>query len=80
MDDQLIKSGLNEVFRRVFANPALEVSAEMTASDVDGRDSLSHIDLIVAIEKRFDVKFSLGELMTFKNVGDLMRSLRARLP
>jgi acyl carrier protein len=66
---------LTDVFREVFDDPELFLRPEMTANDVDGWDSLSHVNLIVAIETRFKIRFSQKELLTFKTVGDLMRSV-----
>ena len=66
------------VFREVFENPTLEVHATTTAKDVDGWDSLGHINLIVALEQRFTVKFRLAELHALKNVGDLEQLLATR--
>jgi acyl carrier protein len=62
---------LNQVFVRQFNKPNLKVTAATTADDVPGWDSLSHAELIVAVEKQFAVKFSLKEVMRFRNVGDM---------
>lgn len=74
-----IKEPLNEIFCEVFDDDDIEISPEMTADDVDGWDSLSHVNLIVTIETRFGIKFSQKELLTFKNVGDLMKSIESKL-
>jgi acyl carrier protein len=66
---------LNEVFREVFEDEEIELKEEMTANDVEGWDSLSHVVLILAVENRFGIKFSQKELLTFKNVGDLVRAI-----
>lgn len=66
------------VFREVFENPALDVGPNTVAKDVDGWDSLGHINLIVALEQRFAVKFRLAELHALKNVGDLEQLLVTR--
>ena len=50
----------------------------MTANDIDGWDSLAHVNLIVAIEAKFNIRFSQKELLTFRNVGDLLSSIRAK--
>lgn len=71
---------LNEVFCEVFDDDDIRISPEMTANDVDGWDSLSHVNLIVTIESRFNIRFAQKELLTFKNVGDLMNSIRQKLP
>jgi acyl carrier protein len=70
---------LNDVFRMVFDDPDLGVTAATTANDVDGWDSLSHVNLILAIEARFKIKFTQRELLTMKNVGDLHRAIDAKL-
>jgi len=67
---------LNRIFREVFDNDDINISPGMTANDVEGWDSLSHVNLIVAIETKFGIRFSQKELLTFKNVGDLLDSIR----
>jgi len=74
-----VREPLNEIFCEVFDDNDIEISPEMTADDVDGWDSLSHVNLIVTIEIRFGIKFSQKELLTFKNVGDLMKSIESKL-
>ena len=66
---------LNGIFRTVFDNDEINIRPEMTANDVDGWDSLSHVNLILAVEKGFGLRFTQKELLTFKNVGDLVRCL-----
>jgi acyl carrier protein len=63
----------------VFEDDTIQLRPDMTANDVDGWDSLSHVNLIVAIESKFNIKFSRKELLTFKNVGDLMNSIHNKL-
>ena len=70
---------LTEIFREVFDDDDVTLSPELTADDVEGWDSLSHVNLIVTIEARFDIKFNQKELLTFKNVGDLMTSIEGKL-
>jgi acyl carrier protein len=70
---------LTEIFREVFDDDDVTLSPELTADDVEGWDSLSHVNLIVTIETRFDIKFNQKELLTFKNVGDLMASIEGKL-
>jgi acyl carrier protein len=67
---------LNQIFCEVFDQDDLRVDETMTAHDVDGWDSLSHVNLILAIEGRFKIRFTQKELLTMKNVGDLLRSIR----
>lgn len=70
---------LNQIFRQVFEDDEITISPEMTANDVDGWDSLSHINLITAIEAKFNIRFTRKELLTFKNVGDLQRSIENKI-
>jgi acyl carrier protein len=62
---------LTPIFREVFDDDEIVLSRQTTADDIDAWDSLSHMNLIVAVEMKFKVKFALGELQSLKNVGDL---------
>jgi acyl carrier protein len=63
---------LTRVFQDVFDDDTLEIRPEMTADDVEDWDSLTHINLITAVEKEFKVKFTTAEVTGMKNVGDLI--------
>lgn len=69
---------LNEIFCEVFDDD-LTMTPGMTANDVDGWDSLSHVNLIVAIETAFKIRFNQKELLTFKNVGDLLNAIESKI-
>jgi len=69
---------LTGIFRMVFDNEDIALRPETTANDVDGWDSLAHVNLILAVEKGFGIRFSQKELLTFKNVGDLVRSIESK--
>ena len=71
---------LTEVFRQVFDDDGIVISRETTANDIEEWDSLSHVNLIVAVEARFKVKFALRELQTLKNVGELIDLVDSKLP
>lgn len=70
---------LSEVLREVFDDDTIEATPEMTANDVDGWDSLSHVNLILAVETRFGVRFTQKEVLSFRNVGDLMACIERHL-
>ena len=70
---------LTGIFRTVFDNEDITIGPETTANDVDGWDSLAHVNLILAVEKGFAIRFTQKELLTFKNVGDLVRSIESKL-
>jgi acyl carrier protein len=67
-----IQSELNTVFRDVFDNPSLVLRDDLTASNVEGWDSLSHINMIVAVERTFRIKFALADISRLKDVGELI--------
>lgn len=63
---------LQEVFQDVFDDDEIEIAADTTADDIDAWDSLTHVQLIVAVEKAFGLKFSTVEVMKLKNVGEFI--------
>ncbi len=66
------KSRLEEVFREVFDDEEIVITNEMTADDIEEWDSLTHVQLIVAVEEEFGCKFSTVEVMKLKNVGEFI--------
>jgi len=76
---QAIEAQLTDVFRKTFDKPDLEIRPEMTAADVDGWDSLTHVELISAVEKTFGLKFKLKEITKLQNVGDLIALVNKHL-
>jgi acyl carrier protein len=74
------RSRLERVFRDVLDDDGLVLRPEMTAGDVENWDSISHIDLIVAIEREFRVRFTTAEVGGMKNVGELELLVEKKLP
>lgn len=74
-----IYSRLNEVFKDVFDDKNIVINDETTADDIEDWDSLEHINLIVAIENEFGVKFSMGETTSLKNVGEMVTLIKNKL-
>jgi acyl carrier protein len=74
-----VRDKLNGIFQEVFKDDNIQIKPETTANDVEGWDSFSHVTLITAIEIRFNIKFSLKEIMSFKNVGDLIRCIERKV-
>jgi len=70
---------LNAIFCEVFDDEDLSITPQMTANDVDGWDSLSHVNLIVAIEGRFNIRFSQKELLSFKCVGEMLNCIEKKI-
>ena len=70
---------LNRVFREILDVEDLVLTDGTTADDVEEWDSLSHIQLVVAVEKAFGVKFTSREIMRWNNVGEMADSILAKL-
>jgi acyl carrier protein len=69
---------LTGIFQDLFDDDSLQVTPELTAKDVDGWDSLSHIRMILTVEKAFKMKFSTTEVGRLKKVGDMVQLIQAR--
>lgn len=78
MNTPEILAAVNEICRDVFDNPTLIINDQTTAADVEEWDSLTHIQLIVAVEKHFNVKFTSSEIVRFNTVGDLCACVLAK--
>ena len=78
MERKEIFSKLNEIFIDVLDLDECNLTDETSANDIEEWDSLSHIQLIVAIEKRFGIKFTSLEIMKWRNVGELVDSILSR--
>ena len=70
---------LTPIFRQIFDDETIVITRQTTADDIDGWDSLSHMNLVMAVELKFKVRFALGELPGLRNVGDLADSLAKKL-
>ena len=78
METGEIYEKLNTVFEDVFDDDSIVVRPELSADDVDSWDSLTHIRLILTVEKVFKVKFSASEIGKLKNVGGLADLIRSK--
>lgn len=79
MDKNEILARVQEIFRDILDEESIILTSETTANDVDEWDSLSHIQLIVAIEKSFKIKFSSREILSWKDVGEMVDNINAKL-
>lgn len=78
MNRDEIYSILNGVFQDVFDDDSITVNDATTSADIEDWDSLEHINLIVAVEKAFGVKFNVGEIHNMNNVGDMVNLIIAK--
>lgn len=70
---------LNKIFQRVFDDEDINITPEYTSNDVEGWDSLSHVNLVVSIEKHFKIRFRSSEIIKWKNVGQMYASIEEKL-
>jgi len=68
--DPAYHARLEHVFRDVFDDDSIVLTPAMTAQDVEGWNSLEHINLIIAVEREFRIKFATSEIVGLMNVGD----------
>ena len=79
MDKLFLLSEVQSIMRNVLDEESIVLNETATANDVEGWDSLTHIQLIVAIEKHFKIKFSSKEILSWKNVGEMVDAICSKL-
>ena len=74
-----VRDRMNKVFREIFEDPAISLKDETTAQDIEGLDSLRHIDLIMQLEEEFGLRFTVDDITGLKNVGEMIAMLERKL-
>ena len=64
--------GVQDIFRDIFDEDGMVIEDKTSSDDIEDWDSLNHINLVSAIEKEFEIRFALGELMALKDVGAMI--------
>jgi acyl carrier protein len=80
MTEAEVYAALTDIFRDVFMRDDMVLAPELTARDVPGWDSFKQIEIIIATEEKYGIKFHTKELDSLHNVGDLARTVMAKLP
>lgn len=75
-DEVLVK--LNTIFQKVFDDDNIVVNEATCADDIDDWDSFEHINLLVAVEHEFSIKFNIKEAKNFQNVGEMVDAILAK--
>ena len=78
MKQEEVYAALDKVFQDEFDDDSIHVTSSTTADDIEDWDSLEHINLVVAVEKRFHIKFTMGEVTGMKNVGEMVNIILER--
>ncbi len=76
--DDIIKQ-VNSIFIDVLEKDDIVLSRETSAKDIEEWDSLTHVQLVVAIEKHFKIRFKASEIQGYKNVGEMCNGILAKL-
>lgn len=79
MERNEILAKVQDIFREELEKEDLVLTDETTADDVDGWDSLSHVQLVAAMEEAFSIEFKSREILSWDNVGDLIDSIQKKV-
>ncbi len=79
MERANILAEVQDIFRDILDEEELILEDNTTAGDVDGWDSLTHIQLVVAVEKHFKFKFTSKEILSWNNVGEMIDSIKSKI-
>ena len=79
VDKKEVLNQVQEIFRDQLDDEYLVLKSETTAMDVEEWDSLNHLILVVAIEKHFNIKLTSKEIISIKNIGDLVNFIEGKI-
>ena len=79
MDRNIIYKQLADIFMDVFDLDEVILDDSTTADDIEEWDSLTHVQMVVAVEKQFNIKFTSLEIMSWSNVGQLVDTIEKHL-
>jgi len=79
MNNAEILLTITSIIQDVLEMPDIQVTPETSASDIDEWDSMTHIQIIAAIEKKYSIRFALGELQALKNVSDMIDLINKKI-
>ncbi len=78
MDTAAIYEKLTEIFHDLFADDNIVLTPQTTANDIEGWDSFTNLNLMVAVESLFNVKLTSSEIESLENVGDLVATIQKK--
>ncbi len=78
MEQTEVLKQINDIFIDILDIDNLVITTETTANDIDEWDSLTHIQIVVAMEKKFKIRFTTAEIQGWKNVGEMVNTIIAK--
>jgi acyl carrier protein len=75
----LLLSEFQNIMRDVLEEENIELTEATTANDLEGWDSLTHIQLVFAIEKHFNIRFDTREILSWKDVGEMLDAISSKI-
>ena len=79
MNSEEIIITIRKSFVKILEHDNFELNESITAKDVDGWESITHLLIMNDIEKSFDIKFKLMDLMSMENIGDLIKTIKKEI-
>jgi len=79
METDKILAKLQEIYRDVLDNDDIVLTPATTADDIEEWDSLANVQLVVEIEGEFGIRFTSAEIPSWRNVGDMIACIQAKL-
>jgi acyl carrier protein len=79
MNDQEVYLALDDIFRDIIGDNKISLTSDTTANQVEGWDSFAHINIIVAVERRFSIKFQTCEIEKMTNAGGLVATIQKKI-
>ncbi len=79
MSREEILDQVTQVFADTLDEENVKLTENSTADDVEGWDSLTHVQLVVAVEKKFKIRFSAKEIQSWKNVSEMIDSISSKM-
>jgi len=79
VDTNEVLKQVNDIFIDTLDNDEIKLNRDTTANDVENWDSLTHIQLVVAIERHFHIRFTSKEIQSWANVGEMVESISKKI-
>ena len=80
MNKEEILKTINTILCDIFADQTLVVTEATSAQNIEHWDSITHVNILMTVERTFKIRFSLGEIKQLRNVGEMVNLIIQKLP